>query len=111
MSTLDQTKHTSKSKKILQQQQAPPWCSGVKKDTKNKLYSKMKNKLEDVSVVLGFNTARGDPDEAASLGGTNYKKSKTKQLSLEEPERIEQAVSKILNSRNNAQTPKNSRNM
>lgn len=56
----------------------------------------MKNKLEDVSVVLGFNTARGEPDEV-SLGGSNLKRSKTKQLSLEEPEKIDKAVKKILN--------------
>lgn len=56
MSTLDQTKKKKKKEEFIQ----PPWCSNVKKDTKNKLYSKMKHKLEDVSIVLGFNTARGD---------------------------------------------------
>ena len=71
----------------------------------------MKNKLEDVSVVLGFNTARGDADEQVSLDGTKYKRSKTKQLSLEEPERLDKAVAKILNSRNTRNTPKNSRNL
>lgn len=77
MSTLDHTKQVSKSKK-KDNIQPPPWCSTVKKDSKNKLYSKMKNKLEDVSIVLGFNTARGDPDEQVSLDGTKLRKSKTK---------------------------------
>lgn len=111
MSTLDGTKHVSKSKKKGDNQQPAPWCSNVKKDTKNKLYSKMKNKLEDVSVVLGFNTARGDPDEQVSLDGSKYKKSKSKQLTLEEPERLDKAVTKILNSRNSHVQPKNSRNL
>lgn len=76
-STLDQTKQTNKSKK-KEDVQPPPWCSSVKKDTKNKLYSKVKHKLEDVSIVLGFNTARGDQDENLQINGSKYKKSKTR---------------------------------
>ena len=88
--------------------QPPPWCSGVKKDTKNKLYSNLKHKLEDVSIVLGFNTARGDGDENLQINnGKKYKKSKTKQLTLDEPERLSKAVDKIVNSKQASMTPKN----
>jgi hypothetical protein len=61
MSTLDATKQRNKSKK--EEKQTPPWCSNVKKDTKNKLYSKMRSQMKDVSAILGFNTQRGESDE------------------------------------------------
>lgn len=106
-STFDQTKQTNKTNK--KKEELPPWCSSVKKDTKNKLYSKVKHKLEDVSIVLGFNTARGDQDENLEINnGSKYKKSKTRQLTLDEPERLNKAVEKIVNSKQASMTPKNS---
>jgi hypothetical protein len=110
-STLDQTKQTNKTNKKKEELQPPPWCASVKKDTKNKLYSKVKHKLEDVSIVLGFNTARGDQDENLQINnGSKYKKSKTRQLTLDEPERLNKAVEKIVNSKQASMTPKNNRN-
>lgn len=110
-SSFDQTKQTNKTNKKKEELQPPPWCSSVKKDTKNKLYSKVKHKLEDVSIVLGFNTARGDQDENLQINnGSKYKKSKTRQLTLDEPERLNKAVEKIVNSKQASMTPKNNRN-
>lgn len=58
----------------------------------------MKHKLEDVSVVLGFNTARGEGDEV-SLDGSKVKRCKSNKLSVDDPERLDKAVAKILNQR------------
>ena len=108
MSTGDQTKKKTKSSR--KEVQPPPFCSSVKKETKNKLYSKMKHKLEDVSVVLGFNTARGEGDEV-SLDGTKVKRCKSNKLSVDDPERLDKAVAKILNQRGSNQVQiGNSRN-
>ena len=110
MSTLDHTKKKSKSSRKKEDVQPPPFCSSVKKETKNKLYSKMKHKLEDVSVVLGFNTARGEGDEV-SLDGTKMKRCKSNKLTVDDPERLDKAVAEILNSRGGTQVPAgNSRN-
>jgi len=61
--------------------------------------------------VLGFNTARGDGDENLQINnGSKYKKSKTRQLTLDEPERLNKAVDKIVGSKQASMTPKNNRN-
>ena len=50
-------------------------------------------------MVLGFNTARGDTDEHASANAKRRSKTNgnTSKLSLDEPERIDKAVAKIIN--------------
>lgn len=70
----------------------------------------MKHKLEDVSIVLGFNTARGD-EEHLQITRTKHRKSKTRQLGLEDPEKLNQAVDKIINSKHPKGHQKNQKSM
>lgn len=58
----------------------------------------MKEKMGDVSVAFGFNTARENQDEYITVNGQKVKKGKSGKLSLDDPEKIDKAVEKILNS-------------